>query len=171
MDLNGPTIKNAVTAGFIMVIIALLFYLFNTKSLFSVSGWIVFVLYIVFMVRSVSQEKSLVDWMSFGAAFKAAFVTFVIASLMYTLFYFVLLNFIDPDLQDMQKDIAIDAIEKMSGFIGEEGTEAALEKIEDQNLNSPGRTLTTWAWGLIFPGAAISAIIGLIMKDKNPATA
>ena len=171
MDLNGPTLKNAVTAGFLAVIVALLFYLFNTRSLFNVSGWIVFVLYIVYMVRSVRQEKSLMEWMSFGSAFKASFITYVVASLMYMIFYFVLLNFIDPDLQEMQKDIAIEAIEKMSGLIGEEGTEAALDKIEEDNLNSPGRSLTSWAWGLIFPGAIISAIIGLVMKDKNPATA
>jgi hypothetical protein len=78
------------------------------------------------------------------------------------------MNFIDPDLIVMAKEVSIEAIEKMSGLLGEDGVQAAIEKIENENPFGIQQTLMGIAITLVFPGALIALIIAAIMKKTNP---
>ena len=79
------------------------------------------------------------------------------------------MNYIDPGLLDLQREISIDAIEKLSGLLGEEGTEAALDALENQDWSfGVGKALQTYFMGLIIPGFIIALIISAVMKDRKP---
>ncbi|NND34565.1 MAG: DUF4199 domain-containing protein [Saprospiraceae bacterium] len=169
LSLENPAVKNGIIAGLATAGLILFFYLFNPRWVFSVASILTTILFIVFMVRSVKEEKSGLEFMAFNDALKPAFVTYVVANLIYIIFYYVLLNFIAPELVEMQREIAIETIEKMSGLIGEEGTEAALDQMDQQSFEfSLKSAALAFAWGLIFPGFIVSLIIAAIMKDKKP---
>ena len=78
------------------------------------------------------------------------------------------MNFIDPGLIEIQREISIEGLEKMSSFLGEEGMEAAIEKIENNNPVSIGNMSIAFVFSLII-GAIVSAIVGAIMQKKNAA--
>lgn len=169
LSLENPAVKNGVIAGLATAALVLLCYLINPRWIFSLASILTTILFIVFMVKSVKEEKQLAEFMSFNDALKPGFVTYVVANLIYIIFYYVLLNFIAPELVTMQKEIAIETLEKMSGLLGEEGIEAALEQMEARNFDFTLSTAAlTFAWGLIFPGFVAALIIAVVMKDKKP---
>ena len=169
MDLENPSVRNGVIAGLGAVAIGLVFYLMSARAFFGYSGWISTILIIVFMVRSVKEEKATAEYLPFNGALKPAFVTFLVANLIGTIFYYVLLNFIDPGLIQIQKEIALEAIEKMGGLLGEDMMEQSIDALEARDFTY-GITTAAWgfAWQLIFPGFIVSAIIAAIMKDRKP---
>jgi len=170
MDFESPAIRNGVIGGLTAVVVSLLFYVVDTRTFLSFSGFLVWIIYIVFVVKATREQKRLVDHFDFKEALKTGFLAYVIASLFYVVFYYVLSNFVDPGLVEIQREIAVSAIEKMSSIMGEEGTEAALEGIESQDMTFTLKSaLLTFAGGLIFPGIIFALIVASIYKDPKPA--
>lgn len=170
-SLENPAVKNGILAGIGTAVYVLLLYLINARMVFGPASFITTVIFIVMMVRSVKAEKEVLEYTSFSDALKPAFLTYVIANLIYVIFYYVLVNFIAPDLLVMQKEMALEMLEKMSGFLGEEAMEKAAEELEARNSGfGIGTAIWTFAWGLIFPGFLIAAIIAIVMKDRQPVT-
>jgi len=169
MDLENPAIKNGVFAGLAACGVVLLFYLANARMVFTWASWITTIIFIFFMVQSVKSEKAEAEFTSFNDALKPAFLTYVISNLLYIIFYYVLLNFIAPDLVEMQREIAMETIEKLAGIMGEDSVEEGLEALEAHDFSfGLGTAAWSFAWGLIFPGFIVAAIIALIMKDNKP---
>ena len=171
MDFENPAVRNGVIGGLTAVVASLLFYIADTKMFLSFSGFLVWIIYIFFVSKATREDKRTSDHFEFKDALKTGFLTYVIASLFYIVFYYVLSNFVDPGLIEMQREIAIEAIEKMSGMLGEEGTEAALANIENQDMTFGIKTaLITFAGGLLFPGIIIALIVAAVLKDPKPTT-
>lgn len=171
-DLENPAVKNGIIAGLASAAIILLFYLVSPRMVFTISAWITTILFIVFMVQSVKSEKSASEFTPFGEALKPAFLTYVIANLIYVIFYYVLFNFIAPELTGMQKEIAMEAMEKLGNLVGEDAMETAIDQLQTQDFTFTIKSAAwTFAWGLIFPGFIIAAIIALVMKDPTPTDA
>ena len=168
-DLENPAIKNGIIAGLAGAAVTLVFYLLNPKWALTASSWITTALFVIMMVLSVKADKEGEEYTSFNDALKPAFLTYVVANLLFTIFYYVLMNFIAPELIELQKEIALEAIQGMSGLLGEEGTEAAIDRIQGRDFSfGIGTAIWTFAWGLIIPGFILAAIIALFMKDKKP---
>ncbi len=172
MDFENPSVRNGIIAGIGASAITLLLYLVNERMVFSLSGWLTTILFIILMVRSVKEVKSGLEFMSFADALKPGFLTYVIGNLVYVIFYYVLLNFIDPGLVELQREIAVEAMEKLGSFLGEDTLETAMDEIEKRDFRfGLGTAALTYGWGLIFPGFIAAAIIAAVLKDRNPATA
>jgi hypothetical protein len=166
---ENPAVKNGILAGIGAAVYILLLYLINAKLVFGAASFVTTAIFIFLMVKSVKAEKAALEYTSFSDALKPAFLTYVIANLIYIIFYYVLVNFIAPELLVMQKEMAVAMLEKMSGFMGEEATEAALDQMESKNFDFGIKTaMWTFAWGLIFPGFLVAAIIAAVMKDSRP---
>jgi uncharacterized membrane protein len=164
--------KHGLIAGIAAVAIALLLYLIGPSYYLKYATIISYVIIIVFMIRSGNEvKKSNGGILSFGDAFKHSWVTHLIFSLIFTIFTYVLFNFIDPSLEELVKEEAIKMIEKMSGFMGEEGTSKAIEAIEENGASQTiGNTAAGFLTSLLFPGALLALVIGLIIKreEGNP---
>ena len=167
--MNQNAVRNGWMLGVSLIIISLVFYLISPNAFFTYASWVGFVAYIYFLYRAgVDERNEQGGYISFGEAFKVSFVALVIGSAIYWVFYYILFNFIDPSLADTQKQIAMEAMEKMSGLIGQEGYERMMEEMEKQDFGaSIGRTLSSFAFSLILPGALFCLIIALIVRKKN----
>lgn len=168
-SLENPAIKNGIIAGIGSAVFVLLLYLVNPRWIFGFPSYITTIIFIVLMVQSVKAEKKNIDYTSFSDALKPAFLTFVVANFIYIFFYTILVNFIAPELLDVQKEITLEMLEKMSGLLGEDGLEAAVDEVEARDFDFGLKTASwTFAFGLIFPGFIIAAIIAAVMKDRRP---
>ncbi len=168
--MNNYNAKFGLYAGIIGLLAVLGFNLISTRAMITWSSWIGIVASIVAMVLAVKEEKAIHKGsISFGSAFKHAWVTYLIYGAIITLFTYLLYSVIDPTLKEEGLKITIDALSKMSGMMGEEAYEKMIEELEKTDNFGLSNILKGFVVQLIFPGAFAAAIIAMIMKkEPNP---
>ena len=154
--------KYGLYLGLGLIIISLVSYFISPRFYLTWASWLGFVLYIVMMVMAVKEEKFNLGSISFKGAFGQSWLTYVVGTLIATIFAYIMMHFIDPTLMDMAIEIAKEAIEKMSGFLGEDAVEKALEAIDKQDTYSVFGFVRSYLIGLIF-----AAMIRAIMAPGN----
>lgn len=168
---NG--VKWGVIGGIGIIIIDAILYFTGPKNLLGFASYLEWIVIIPVMIKAGMDERAdQGGHLTWGDALKPTFLTFVISSLFYVFFYFALFNFIDPTLADTQREVAMQAIEKMGGMIGEDAMEAAVEAMDQQNFGFGMKELfMTYGLRLIFPGFIFAAICSLIVKKNPPESA
>ena len=167
--MENPAVKWGLYLGIASIASLLIFYIANPELIFSYNSYLGFVLTIIFLVMACKEQRTnLGGYSAFGEMFKTAFITFLIGSIIGIVFQYIFMNFVDPGLIEMHREISMEAVEKMGSFIGEEGMEAAREKIEESNPVSIGNMGIGFLFSLVI-GAIFAAIIGAIMKKTDPA--
>lgn len=168
MENNG--LKYGILAGLGAIAVSLGFYLVEEKMIFSVAGYVGWAIYLYCMYKATVDERAeMGGFMTFKEALKPAFLTFVVASFIYFVFYYVLFNFIDPNLAELQKEIAMESMQGMGGLMGEETLENMMEEMEKQDFQvGIGTVSLSYAISLIFPGFIFALIIALIAKKEQP---
>lgn len=162
-------LKNGVIGGIIAIIINLVLWLIDPSTFIKYGSYVGLLILIVFMIKSARDFRLQNEgFLPFIDALKATFLTALVLSAITSLFQYVHYNFIDPNLIDLQKQIAVEAIQKMSGIIGEDGVNAAMEKLDSSEMNMGIlQVVKGWLMGLIF-NAIIALIISAIMKKNKP---
>ncbi|MBK8701042.1 MAG: DUF4199 domain-containing protein [Saprospiraceae bacterium] len=137
--MDNISTRNGLFAGISAIIIGLVIYLISPMGFLSWGGWITIIPVVYFMVAAAKTKREEEEgFISLRAAFTASWLVYLLYSLISVLFTYVMMNIVDPSLIDTAKQVSIEAIEKMSGWIGEQGTEAAIAELEN-------KILTVWA--------------------------
>lgn len=167
--MKNAGVQNGLYLGVALSLLMMVMYFFSPKFMLSWGSWFSFLVYILFMVKAGKEEKEMMGgYASFGEMLKPTFLTYLIGSLIGTAFTFVLINFIDPSLMDLMKDIQIEAIDKMGAFLDEDALEIAKDSIlENDNPFSIGTMVMGWVVGLILPGIIFALIISAIIKNEK----
>lgn len=94
--------------------------------------------------------------LTFGQAFKAAWLIFIIGSTMLYLYHFILIEYLEPELKTIQNSLAITLSGKEVDIV-------------DQNSSVEERSsiLYPLVLGYIFPGAFLAAIAGFITANNR----
>jgi hypothetical protein len=167
-------IRYGVIGGLIMVIYSLLG---NITGLSNPSSGIAmtiifallsFVIYIAVMVMGVRKhrDEELGGYVSFGRTFLVGFLIAVIMGVIGQIFNFFYLNFIDPDYLANSLDGIREMYENMG--MDENMIEDAMVRVESQFESQ--KSLWKPLPGVLGVSAFIAAIVGLIMKKKEPET-
>jgi len=156
--MQNPIIKNGVFAGLAGILLMLVLYLAAPSMM--TSPWISlvsFAIIIIFMVMAVSNFKAQNNgFASFGEALLQSLGVAGVATIIGSIFSYLLYNVIDPGLVDVLKEASIAQIESMEGLIGEEGVDKALDDLENQEF--------TFGFGKILFGAISAMVIYLIIS-------
>ncbi len=177
--MENPALKNGLIGGGICALLTILLGFVSPEAYIKWMSSLPYVVIIVFMVLATRQQKEFNGGMlSFGDGFVAAFVSMSIAMAIWQIVVFLQYNFIQPELNEMAKQIAIEAMDTMSGMfsgmLGNDGVEAmdmAMEQAKEDLLDkeqmiSIGATIANYFISLIV-GAIISLIIAAVMKSSN----
>ncbi len=171
--MNSPGVQNGIFVGLVMIVYNLVAWFINAELLFN---WVLALvvgigLYVFFMWRAGNAAKiENGGYLTFKQSLKPTFLTYVIGSLIGVLFTYVLYNFIDPTLNDMMLEKAIEVAEKMVKMFGgnEEAVEQAIAEVEEKGASMTiGTIVQNYLVGLIFPGFVLALIVSAIVK-KNP---
>jgi hypothetical protein len=167
--MNNKGLNNGLLAGLVGIIILLIAYFVDMGFYMNYAGYVVYVAYLYFMYSAAKQTREEQGgFISFGKLLGPVFLTFVIAALLVAVFQYVMYNFIDTSLIDALYDQAVLQVERMSGLLGEEGVEAALDKLEEDGVSyNIGTVVLGYGISLIIPGFIFALIIAGILKKED----
>ncbi|MCB0515084.1 MAG: DUF4199 domain-containing protein [Chitinophagales bacterium] len=167
-------LRYGLIAGLAGIILSTLLYFINPTFLFSY--WILLLSMLIIigiMVMAVSEGKKANRGMiSFGDAFVIGLITFMVAAVVGNIFQYILFNFIDPSLIDLQKQMAINnTIETMKAFGADgETIDKTIEEIEKQDLSMSFKNVILGILSAGIFGAIIAAIVAAILKRERKNT-
>ncbi len=166
--MKNPGIPFGLKFGIVSIVMSILLYMMNPAYYLNYRVVIIFVLSFYFLYLAAKTARdSMGGYISLGQSFLASFSTWIIATLLTTIFAYVFINFIDPTLPDLMLQIAEEAIEKTEEVFGGEMAERLQEELEDNGVDMGiGNMLSSWLMGLLV-GAFISFVIGLIVKKEE----
>lgn len=161
-------VRNGLLAGISTVSLFLLLYFVQPKWMFN--PWIYWgslVIYLAFMWQALKEDRrSRAGNYTFQQALQTAFLVFVIANLIYYVFYQALYAWIDPGLVDLQRDMIRGAMEKNSALLSDEQRQQLLKSLENQAAFKVtlGSTILAYARSLI-GGFILSLGMAPLAKD------
>lgn len=161
-------IKNGLILGGVLVALTLILYLIDPRFYLTWGSWIGYVVIIYFMYKTaVAVRESEGGVLSFGSAFVASLVPMVIGLLISYIFAYILQNFIAPELTDLTKEIAIEAIEKVAEMFGGDMGDEMMEQIENEDYSlTMGKTLMGWIFSSLI-GCIPALIVAAITKRSG----
>ncbi|MEE9373409.1 MAG: DUF4199 domain-containing protein [Saprospiraceae bacterium] len=172
--LNHPALKWGLIYGFFFVILNTIFQFVAPKMIFTgtLTTILTFAVPIACMVMAGREIREMQDgFLSFGEGVKITFLVWAIGSLISLLHQYFQVNFFDPTLIDVQKEVVAEAGQWMSEMFGlseemqdqmNDQLEAAAEEIEHQTF---GQAIVGWMGGCII-GLIISLIVSAIIKKS-----
>lgn len=168
--MEKPFLKFGLYYALVYVLGTFIIYLIQPEALFNTYvGWVWIILLVATMVYAVKSEKSKYpDSFSFQQGFKQSWLTFVIGTAATMAFHYILMNFIDPSLLELNKEAQIAGVEKMAKALNlsQENIDKQIETIRAQEGSSPSKLLLGFAMSLLM-GAIPSVIIAAIFKKQN----
>jgi hypothetical protein len=157
-------------AGILQVCISLVLYFINKDYFLTYGSLIQYIIFIYCMVLATqAHKKDLNGFIILSEAFRPAWLTFILAATIVSIFTFVLMNYIDPDLSTYFKELQLEAFEKASDLLKLSDTDKAAQMEVMKNSEPYG--IKSLAFNLpfsfIIPGALLALIIAAIIK-KDP---
>lgn len=165
----NTAVKNGVFLGIALAIGTVAFVLVSPSGFVKFGNWALFIIAILIMVKTANDVKSKQGgYASFSELFLPILVTVAIGYFIRVATYYIMANFITPELIEIQEQIAVEALEGMSGLLGEEMLDKSLDAMEDQNLAGLGNVFMQYLTLLVGTGGIVNAIISGFFKNEKP---
>ncbi len=163
-------VSNGLMYGLVSVVLTLIIYLISVELYL---GWtpmiISFLVTVFFMIRACTTERNDNGGvLPFANALKTSFIVYVVGALLIVIFQYVLYNFIDPGLIDLEVQSALEMTRKMMEMMGapEAQIEKELSQLKDQDFSMTlGRTAGAYAVSLL--GGFIVALISAAITKRS----
>ncbi len=158
------SIRYGVLAGVCVVLYMLVFYFYDVKVMLGPSVfWSTTLLFIVGMFFAAREERKKREFMTFREVLPVAFVTYLVANLFFYDFVYILFNFVDASLPELQRQVSIETAQA-SGFT--ELIEEAIEEIEKTPAEfTLGQAIFDYIRSAIF-GFILSLMIAAVTRNK-----
>ncbi len=104
---------------------------------------------------------------TFGELFNITFFCGAIAVIICSLFEFMLFNYLNPELIEVEKAVNLDAIEKAKSILGESMYEVQKKILEESDMHSMTQSLSTMTLRFFTPSALFSLVLSLILRRKK----
>ena len=166
------SIKYGLLAGFISIAYMLLFYFIDKKMM--MGAWVYWSSVAIFctaMIMAVLAHRRMqVYQLIFFKAVKTVFIVYLIADIIWYIFYYLLFEFIDPGLEEVTRQITIDALMayKDAGqtYMGDQNISTLIQQARETDYGlSIALLLPKLAYGLI-GGFILSLIFGTAFKSE-----
>lgn len=162
-------VKNGLFLGGALLIGIIAFVLVSPRGYLEYGQFVLFLIALIIMVKTGIEEKQMNGgFASFGQIFVAILTCIAVGYAIRFIGNYLAFNVMNTDLTTIYNEIAIESIEKMSGFLGDEATDLAIEEIEKNDISSVGNNLIQYISMLLLTGGVVNAIISLILKKDRP---
>lgn len=169
MNTNQTSINYGFIGGMATIALSLLYYLLNVRGFISYGSWIVtLTLGATMVMAALAVRKEQDGFLEFKEGLKVTFLVWVIGSLCSTIFLYVLHNFIDTGLEEIQREVVTEMMDTFMANADEATLETITEAMEEQGFGLDlKKSFLGYGFGLIFPGFIMALIISAIVKKKR----
>jgi Protein of unknown function (DUF4199) len=168
---RASAVKWGLITGIVAVIFTIILYVLDAKLLVSGYASLGIVFTIVLIVLGVREVRTGQEgFISLSEALFAGFFIYVIATLVSTVFQYLLMTVIDPNLPIMMRETVMENTVAMMQKFGaaEEDINKAIEGMDQSQFDiTPYRMFINFLWSSAI-GIIIAFIIALIMRKKRP---
>ncbi|PWV51880.1 DUF4199 domain-containing protein [Chitinophaga sp. S165] len=172
----NPGIKWGIIAGIVIILAGIVLYLTDQQTLFSLKFNFIqlFICAITGLLAGLEQKKRAGGYIGFKEALQPIFITFVIGTLVGTLFIYIVANYVDPELPARMKAADIKSIEQMEAEQHPQGVTDADLKDQLTKLKQQDYSLTFVASMLsyltgLFLDFVLAAILAVVIRKKRVA--
>jgi len=168
---DNHAVKFGVLAGLGTIIFLFLFYWIDKKLILSPEIiWSTMLLYLIGMYMApIEERKENGGYIDFKTALRSSFIVWLVANAIYHAFNYVLYNFLDSEMLDIQKQFVRDNADQLEGVVGDKNYELFLSNIDQMNYDF-STVLMAYLTTLI-GGFIIAAIIGRMVRRHPLPTA
>ncbi|MBP8240585.1 MAG: DUF4199 domain-containing protein [Saprospiraceae bacterium] len=166
--MNANILKYGLYAGAGTIAYLLLFYFIDPRLMLSPwVSWSSLLIYIAAMLKATMVERDASGGaFLFREALRPAFGAYVVASVVYVVFNYVLYNFVDTHLVEIQREMMVEQSKVLAEKMGREDLMEQMENISVEDLRVGFRNSAVgFMWSLI-GGFFLSAIIALFIKRE-----
>ncbi len=167
--MNANILKYGSYAGAGTVAYLLLFYSMDPKLLFNTwVQWSYRLIFIAAMAAAALAERRAVEGaFTFRQAVRPAFGVYVVASVIYLVFFYVMFNYVNTGLPEIQREVLVAQSRWMAEKLGMPEMQEQMESLraEDLQVNLRNSGLD-FMWRLIF-GFILAAIMALFIKRER----
>jgi len=170
MQSNQTSINYGLIGGMAAIALGLLYYLLNVRGYITYGVWFSYLALAATMVMAAKAVRSEQDgYLEFREGLKVTFLVWVIGSAILALFTYILFNFIDTGLADVQREVVTEMMEKFMASADEQTVDMFNEAMEEQGFGLDfTKAIMGYLLGLIFPGFIIALIASLVLQRKRP---
>lgn len=172
MNLQQTWIKYGIIMALTTIAMTILFFYLVDTGLFMQSLFMYGAMILIMVLAGLEYRREHGNTMLYGEAFKVTFLTTIVGMILSSIFSYVLLNFIDPDMMDVMVEKAIDSTESLMRSVGapEDQVDEALAKLENEMPNQFTLVGTLKNMLNVFIiGAILSAIVSIFLrKEESP---
>ena len=170
VNLENNGVKNGLVLAAVAVIISIIIY-FIDKSLFlspAIRFFASILLPVFFMRKAVLEERAeLNGYIKFSEAIQPAYLTLIIGVIGFSIFQYIIMT-MDFELLEIQREIAVDSIKKLSGFAGlTEENIAQFEDIKAEDLKPDLKALLLGLAKNFILGFILAAITAAVLKREQ----
>ena len=161
------SITYGIIAGVATVGYYLLFYFIDRASFFNLYIWWGGILPVLFFMwfGTVAQRKANGGELTFRTALTTSFIIFMISGLLFYIFYYILLKYIDPDLLKIQQETALANLERFSNG-KDKDLRPYQEFYEEQDLSIKIRPLVFRYVQSLIGGFILSLLAAFTLKTR-----
>ncbi|MCW3466799.1 DUF4199 domain-containing protein [Chitinophaga nivalis] len=169
---SNPGIKWGIISGLVLIFLNVISWVAGSSILFAWWNSIIQLLIFAFfgILAGIEAKKAAGGFISFKDVLKPVFITFIIGTLMITLYQYVLYKFIDPSLVDALKHHIMQATESTLRMMKapQDEIDKQLDELNGTDFNvGLSKSFMDFLKGIIFY-FVISVIIALIVRKKAP---
>jgi hypothetical protein len=164
--MNKRILKFGLLAGFGASAYMFLFYAADPKLMLSPwVSWSSMIIYVAAMIAATLREREATeDDFFFREAVRPAFGVYVIAQVIFTLFNYVLYNYVNTDLVEIQRELMVTQAQDFAEKFGRADLEEQIANISTEDLRvSFKNSFLGFMWSLI-GGFVLSSMIALGLK-------
>jgi hypothetical protein len=164
------TLTCGLIAGLAMILLTTVLYLSGVSAYLGPAAYLGYaILLTMAIVAPLREKKAGGGYLEFRDALKAAFLVFVIALALQTLFSWVLMNYIDPAFRQAVEQVIMEKMEKfmLRMNMSQDKIDEALSKDRGANQFSLSKSMIGLCVSYIV-FFLISLVIAAIVKKKKP---
>lgn len=170
MKINKQSRNNGLFLGIILVTFTLILSMANPTGFLKTKSFVLIVPFFIILMKNCFDFRKRNDGIAdIKSLFIQGMICSSIAIFICTGFEFLLFNYLFPELNDIYKNVSLEALEESAGIFGESFIEKNREAIENQELYGISQTITLLITRMLAPGALLSFLTALIFK-KNKST-
>ena len=138
MDINPIWLRYGIIYGLVSIVFSLVIYYVIPTGLGTLSILSIILMIVFFVIAGRAQRRENNDILPYGEALKTTFLTGMVGSIISIIFFFFLLNLIDPSLVEKLTEMSLEASRSMMEAFGipEDKMAEAMEKAEEKSINA-----------------------------------